>query len=71
MPDLTGSILFVAKIFAVFAFGLYVAFAGVLVRQVHLMTSTLEVGFESPIRFLAWVHFFAALAILLLAIIFL
>lgn len=71
MSDLGIPIFFIVKIFVVFAFGLYTAIAGVILRQVYLMTSTLEVGFEFPIQLAVWIHFIAALAILLLAIIFL
>lgn len=47
---------------------LYIIFAFVVVRQVNQMTDTLEVGFEGPIRFAAWLHFLFALATLGVAI---
>lgn len=62
------SIWLVVKIFLCFAILLYVVFAFVIVRQVSIMLSTLELGFETPIRVLSWVHFLFALAVLVLAI---
>lgn len=53
------------KLFALLAFVIYVIFAGVVVRQVYLMTTTVRVGFELPIRTIAWVHLGAAILALL------
>ena len=62
------SFLPILKGFAVFALILYVIFALVLVRQVQLMTYTLEVGFEKPVRLLSIIHFLFAIAVFLLAL---
>ena len=62
------SVWLVAKIFLCFAIFLYVVFAYVIVRQVSIMLATLELGFETPIRVLSWLHFFFALAVFILAI---
>lgn len=59
---------FFAKIFFLFAILTYVVFASVVVRQIYLMTITLEVGFETPIRVLGWVHLAAAILIFLFAL---
>lgn len=48
---------------------LYIAFAVVVVRQVNLMTQTLNVKFESLLRFIALIHLLVAIGIFLLAII--
>ena len=48
---------------------LYIIFAGVVIKQVRIMTDTLEVGMEGAIRALAFFHFIFAVAVLLLAII--
>ena len=45
----------------------YSVFAFVVVRQVSLMTKTLEVGLETAIQIGAWVHLGLALGTLLLA----
>ena len=55
----------IGKLFALLAFVVYVIFAGVVLRQVYLMTKTVSVGFEFRLRTLAWAHlghaFFALL----------
>ncbi|OGM76209.1 hypothetical protein A2210_00585 [Candidatus Woesebacteria bacterium RIFOXYA1_FULL_40_18] len=69
LPILGISIWFIAKIFVVFAISLYVVFALVVVRQVQLMTDTLEVGFETEVRLLSFIHLLFAIAVLIFAII--
>lgn len=53
------------KLFALLAFVIYVIFAGVVVRQIYLMTTTVKVGFELPLRGIAWAHLGAAILVLL------
>lgn len=62
MPVLDSSLWILVKIMFVFALLIYLVFAGVVVRQVYLMTTTLQVGFETPIRSIAWAHLFLAIA---------
>jgi hypothetical protein len=62
------SFLPILKGFAVFALVLYTIFALVLVRQVQLMTDTLVVGFEKPVRLLSVVHLLFAVAVFLLTL---
>ncbi|OGM03415.1 hypothetical protein A3E15_02620 [Candidatus Woesebacteria bacterium RIFCSPHIGHO2_12_FULL_42_9] len=69
IPIIGVSVFPIIKIFVVFALGLYIAFALVVVRQVQLMTDTLEVGFEGPLRFLAIMHLLFAIAVLIFALI--
>lgn len=69
MPDLSLSVWGVAKWFVVFGFGIYLVFAFVVVRQVKLMTDTLEVDFEKPVIFLAYIHLLFAICVLLLSVI--
>jgi len=69
IPILGVSVWPIIKIFVVLALGLYIAFALVVVRQVQLMTDTLEVGFEGPLRFLAIMHLLFAIAVLIFALI--
>lgn len=59
----------VIKIFLIILLSLYLVFAYVIIRQVQLMTSTLEVGFESQIRFIAFAHFIFAAIVLIFSII--
>lgn len=65
----TPVLLLLTKLFFLIAFFVYVFFAGVVVRQVYLMTGTLEVGFETQIRLIAWIHFFVAVGVLLFALV--
>jgi len=62
------SIWLVAKVFLCFAIFLYVIFALVIVRQVSIMLATLELGFETPIRILSWLHLLFAIAVFVLAL---
>ncbi len=49
----------------------YIIFAVVLVRQVRLMTETLEVGFEKVIASASYVHLLVAILTLVASIVFL
>jgi hypothetical protein len=57
------------KAFLVFALFLYLIFAFVIIKQVNHMTNTLEVGFETAIRILAWLHFLFAIITLIVALV--
>lgn len=61
MAILDSSFWLVVKVLFLFAFAIYIVFAGVVVRQVYLMTTTLRVGFEIPTRALAWAHLLLAI----------
>lgn len=65
---LSFSIWPIIKIFILILLVLYIIFAFVVVRQVQLMTKTLEVGFESQLKFLSLLHFLFAIAVLVFAI---
>ena len=69
IPILNISIWSIVKGFVIFGMCLYLVFSLVVVRQVQLMTKTLEIGFEWPIKVLSFVHFLFAVAVLLFAII--
>jgi hypothetical protein len=58
-----------AKIFGLIGLAIYVVFAGVVLVQVGRMTDTLEVGFETVIKLMAWLHFAAAIGTLLVALV--
>ncbi len=53
------------KIFIIFFLILYVGFAAVVIRQVRLMTETLQVGFEGQLRLISFLHFLVAITILI------
>ncbi|MBU0569712.1 hypothetical protein KKB40_02945 [Patescibacteria group bacterium] len=68
VTSFSTSILVVVKV-AVFIFmALYIIFAGAVVKQVKVMTQTLEVGFEKPIIYISYVHFLVSLFVFALAI---
>ena len=69
IPILGISIWLIAKIFVLIAFFLYIIFSVVVVRQVELMTATLEVGFETQIKLLSYLHLLFALFVFLAALI--
>lgn len=62
-------ILAIGKIFVLIALAIYIVFALVVVRQVKLMTSTIEVGFEFFIKLIAWAHLIFAIFIFITALI--
>ncbi|KKR84170.1 MAG: hypothetical protein UU32_C0049G0008 [Candidatus Woesebacteria bacterium GW2011_GWB1_41_10] len=62
------SVLGIAKIFVLFALGLYIIFALVVIKQVSLMTKTVEVGLEGFIKLIAWGHLIFAVVIFFIAL---
>lgn len=68
LPFVGVSIWLIAKIFVLIALTIYIIFALVVVKQVNLMTETLEVEIESIIRLISYLHLFAAIGIFILAI---
>lgn len=62
---------FAVKIMFIIGMILYLIFGLVIIRQVGHMTKTLKVGFETPIRLLAWVHFFAAVGLFVFSLLYL
>ena len=59
----------VVTLFVLVGLGVYVVFAGVVVRQVKLMTDTLEVGFEMPIRLFSLILLVVSIAMFLYALV--
>ena len=62
------SVLGIAKIFVLFALGLYIVFALVVIKQVSLMTKTVEVGLEGFIKLIAWAHLIFAVVVFFIAL---
>ncbi len=69
LPTLGISIWGIVKILILILLTLYLIFALVVVRQVRLMTDTLQVGFELPVRILSYIHLIFAVLVFLSAII--
>lgn len=68
VPLIGLSILPIIKVFVLIASGIYIIFSLVIIKQVQLMTDTIEVGFEIPLRIIAIGHFVFAALVFLLAI---
>ena len=58
----------IVKVLFLAAIGVYTLFSAVIVRQVQLMTDTLEVGFEAPVRIIAVLHFLVSIGVFILAL---
>ena len=69
LPILNISILEIVRVMFLFAIGLYVLFSIIIVRQVQLMTDTLNVGLEAPVRVLAVIHLVVSLGVFVLALV--
>lgn len=59
----------VLKILIIILLAIYIVFSYVIIRQVQLMTDTLVIGFESQLKFLAFIHFLFAVGVLIFSII--
>ena len=57
------------KILFVIGFGLYLAFAVVIVRQVKIMGEVIDGLFTWPFRILSWIHLLVAIFLFLLSLI--
>ena len=68
IPIVGISVWLIVKIFFVIGILVYDVFALVLVKQIRIMTETLEVGFETPLRLLGYLHLAFALAVLVFAL---
>ena len=69
IPFLGFSVWVVVKLLFLFALLIYIIFCLVIVRQVNLMTETLDVGFESPLKLAAVAHLILAIGVFILALI--
>lgn len=69
IPFLNISIWTIVKIFVLIGFAIYGVFAVVLVRQVKLMTETLDAGLDEFVKFLSYVHLAFAVLVFILALI--
>lgn len=64
----TPSLLLAIKLAIILFLVIYIVFAGVVVKQVRIMTETLQVGMEQTIRLMAVVHFITSLVVFVLAV---
>ena len=63
--DLLPTALFGLKIAIVILMAVYLVFAVIVVKQVRIMTRTLRVGFETPVRTFAYLHLLFAVVVFL------
>jgi hypothetical protein len=66
---ITFSVWPIIKIFIVIFLVIYTIFAFVIIRQIQLMTNTVQVGFEKQLKFLGFAHFLFAIAVLIFSLI--
>lgn len=59
----------IAKFMVCFALFLYVVFGGIMVRQVSLMTESLQLGLEWLLKVIAFLHFLGAVLVFLMALV--
>ena len=57
------------KLIYLVGLGIYLAFAVIVVRQVDLMTKTLQGDFESSLKLIAWLHLIVALGVFVFALV--
>ena len=67
--EIEFSVFLIIKIATILFLLFYLVFASVVIKQVKIMTETIQAGFEGPMRALAFVHFLFALTTLFLAVI--
>ena len=59
----------VVKYLYLFVIAMYIIFAVIMVRQIHLMTSTLNGNFDFSIKVIGYVHFLLAIFVFFLALV--
>lgn len=69
VADIEFSALILIQIAMILFLIFYLIFAAIVIKQVKVMTETLQIGFENPIKALAFFHFVFAFIVLFLAII--
>lgn len=65
---ISSSFVSLAKIGLLFFLFVYIIFAVLVTKQVKLMTETLELGFETPIRLVAFLHLMASIVVFVVAL---
>lgn len=61
------SLWFVVKVMVLIILLMYIVFAFVIVKQVSLMQTTLDIGLKTPLKLIANLHLLLALGIFVLA----
>lgn len=58
----------VIKIASIASLSIYLVFAGVLIRQIHLMVKTVKVEHEKLLRRVGWFHLLVVIVLLIISI---
>ena len=69
IPFTTISVLSIVKLATLIILTIYLIFALVVVRQVRLMTDTLQLGFEGIVIFLSYLHLIFAVFVFLMTMV--
>lgn len=69
MDQLVSGAVLAVKLFTLLGLGVYVVFAGIIVRQEQLMAQTVAETFHPVLRILTVIHFLAAIGVFITAII--
>ncbi len=64
----TATFLLIVKFGIILFLIIYVIFAAVVIKQVRMMTDTLDLSFEGQIKFIVFIHFIFSLTVLILSI---
>ncbi len=69
IPFTSFSLAMLFKVITLVLLAMYLVFSWVVVRQVKLMTDTLQLGFEGLVKTLAYAHLAFALLVFFIALI--
>ena len=69
IPDFSGYLLILERIFAFVGTGLYLIFAIVVVKQVSMMTKNVKDKFNGVVIFFSYVHLALAVFLMLMSVI--
>jgi len=59
----------VVKLFILFALGLYLVFAYMVIREVNLMSRTIQGVFNLPIKIIAWLNLLLAVLVFIFSLV--
>jgi len=69
IPIIGIQVWLIIKVAILILLGMYLFFSWVVIRQVRLMTDTMQLGFEGFVKTLSYVHFVFAAFVFLTALI--
>lgn len=69
IPDLSGFLTFLGRLFAIVGTGLYLIFAIVIVKQVSMMTKNVYDKFNGVVILVSYLHLALAIFLMLMSIV--